>query len=160
MLSTVFQVGFGFWRSRVLNGSLGQAVGTSEIVQQHQPSDKYLYQLRAWAHTLIQRSCMSFKLSCLRPFSMHAKSCSRTSSTVYFQGIFIPTICTVHVAAFRWVVAHVTMFYIVRMVVKSMNIIGIYEVIQTRYRSSVSYSPGVTVSVMHSWVWCSKLANV
>jgi hypothetical protein len=150
LLSTVFQVGFGFWRSRVLNGSLGQAVDTSERVEQHQPSDKYLYQLRACAHTLIQRSCMSFKLSCLRPFSMHAKSCSRTSSAVYFQGIFISTICKVHVATFEQVVADVSMFYTLRMVVKSMSIIGTYEVVQTRCRSSVSYGPCVTVSVMHS----------
>ena len=147
-------------RSVEMNRGLGQAVGTSEIVEQHQPSIKYLYQLLAWAHTLIQRSCMSFKLSCLRPFSMHAKSCSRTSSAVYFQGIFISTICKVHVATFEQVVADVSMFYTLRMVVKSMSIIGTYEVVQTRCRSSVSYSPCVTVSVMHSWVRCSKPANV
>ena len=148
----MFQVGFSFSRSRVLKSSLGQAVGTSEIVAQHQPSDKYLYQPRACAHTLIQRSCMSFKLSCQRPFSMHAKSRSHTSSTVYSQGTFTVVTCIVHLATFRWVAAHVGMFYRVRMVVKSMNIIGTYEVIQTRCRSSVSYSPCVTVSVMHSWV--------
>ena len=81
---TSFQVGFGFWRSRVLNGSLGQAVGTSEIVEQHQPSDKYLYQLPTCACTPVQRLSVSFRLSCLRPFSMHAKSRSRALSTVYF----------------------------------------------------------------------------
>ena len=74
---TSFQVGFVFWRSRVLNSSPGQAVGTVEIVGQHQPSDKYLYQLRACACTLVQRLGVSFKLSCLRPFSVHAKSRSR-----------------------------------------------------------------------------------
>ena len=52
-----------------------------------------------------------------------------------------------HVATFRWVVAHVSMFYIVRMVVKFMSIIGTYEVVQTRCRCSVSYSPDDTYTL-------------
>ena len=136
----------------MLNGSLGQAVGTSEIVEQHQPSDKYLYQLHTCACTPVQRLSVSFRLSCVRPFSTHAKSRSRALSTVYFQGIFTAIMYIVHVATFGRVVLDVSMFYILRMVVKSMSIIGTYQVVQTRCGSSVSYSPCVTVSVMHSWV--------
>ena len=44
----------------------------------------------------------------------------------------------VHVATFGQVVLDASMFYILRMVVKSMSIIGTYEVAQTRCRSSVS----------------------
>ena len=126
------------------NCSLGQAAGTLGIARQHHPSDKYTYQLPACACTLIVRLSVSFRLSCLKPFTMHTRSRSSASSTRYFQGIFISITCIMHLATFRWVVAHIGMFYIVRMVVKSMNIIGTYEVIQTRCRSSVSYSPCVT----------------
>ena len=83
---------------------------------------------------------------------MHAKSRSRALSTAYFQGIFTAIIYIVHVATFGQVVLDETMFYLKRTVVDYTSIIGTYQVVQTRCRSSVSCSPCVTVSVMHSWV--------
>ena len=85
---TSFHVGFGFTRSCVLNWSFGQAVGTLEIDGQHHPSDKYTYQLLPCACTLIVRLSVSFRLSCLKPFTMHTRSRSSATSTKYFQGIF------------------------------------------------------------------------
>ena len=70
------------------------------------------------------------------------------------------TVWWVHVATFETLVAHESMFYIVRMVVEFTSIIDTYRAIQTRCRSSVSYSACVIVSVMHSWVCCPKPLNV
>jgi hypothetical protein len=56
----------------------------------------------------------------------------------------------VHEATFEQVVADISMFYILRMVVDFMSMIGTYEVVQTRCRSSVSYSTRVIVSIMYT----------
>jgi hypothetical protein len=134
----------------VLNSSPGQAVGTVEIVGQHQPSDKYLYQLRACACTPVQRLSVSFKLSCLRPLSKHAKSRSRALSTVYFQGIFTAIVYIVHVATFGQVILDETMFYLKRTVVDYTSIIDTYRVVQIKYKYSVSYSTRIIVSIMYT----------
>ena len=108
---TSFQVGFGFWD--LAYNSLGQAVGTLKIAGQHHPSDKYTYQLSARACALVLRLSVSSRLSCLKRCAMHARSRSSASSTVYFQGKFIPIIWIVHIATFGQVVVHVSMFCIV-----------------------------------------------
>ena len=121
------------------SSSLGQAVGTLGIARQHHPSDKYTYQLPACACTLILRLSVSFRLSCLKPFTMHTRSRSSASSTRYFQGIFISVICIVHLATFGQVIAPVGMFCILRMVVILLfiSIIDMYNAVHTKCRGNM-----------------------
>ena len=84
----------------------------------------------------IRGSKVSFRLSCLRPFSTHAKSRSRALSTVYFQGIFTAIMYIVHVATFGQVVPDETMFHLKRTVVDytSMNVMFILETYESYHR--------------------------
>ncbi len=93
---------------------------------------------------------MSSKLSCVEPLSTHVISRSHTTRTAYFRAISMATVWSVHVATFEMLIAHESMFHIVRIVVDYISIIDTYRVIQTRCRSSVSYSACVIVSVVHS----------
>ena len=81
---------------------------------------------------------------------MHAKSCSRTSSAVYFQGIFTAIIYVVHAATFGQVVLDETMFALKRTVVDYTSMIDTYSVVQMKYKYSVSYSTRIIVSIMYT----------
>ena len=102
---------------------------------------RYLMARRSHNHTLT------------RWFTMHATSGSNASSTIYSQDIFIPIIGIVHVATLGWVVAHVSMFYIVRMVVAFMSIIGTCKTVQTKCNNRTTGSAHVIISTMHVDEW-------